>query len=92
MSGITFHLSYSRWLKFFRTKFASHSNHCFRSSDGESLFICSTDGYCTIASFSKDELGKVYTGGAAPQKTDSSQVRSVFPNFFFVVLFRIDTC
>lgn len=32
-----------------------------RSSDGQLLIVSSSDGYCSIVSFSKDELGTPYT-------------------------------
>lgn len=32
----------------------------FRSSDGQLLIVSSSDGFCSIISFSKDELGSPY--------------------------------
>jgi hypothetical protein len=46
----------------------------FRSADGNSVFICSTDGYCTIASFASNEFGKVFTGDCADKKTENENV------------------
>lgn len=34
----------------------------FRSSDGRILMVSSTDGYCSVITFSEGELGTVYTG------------------------------
>jgi hypothetical protein len=52
-----------------------------RSSDGNTLFVCSTDGYCTIASFADCDLGKVFTGNLASQeklaKVDEEQVSKI---------------
>jgi len=45
--------------------------------------VCSTDGYCTIASFADGELGKVFTGdctaaSAAPKTDNDAEVIELF--------------
>lgn len=39
-----------------------YTHYCFnRSLDGQLLIISSSDGFCSIISFSKKELGELYT-------------------------------
>jgi hypothetical protein len=33
--------------------------------------VCSTDGYCTIASFADTEIGKVFSGDLKTSKTEN---------------------
>ncbi|KAK6833619.1 hypothetical protein PG987_008313 [Apiospora arundinis] len=42
------------------------------SSDGLTLLISSSDGYCSTLSFESGELGQIYTGEIATSKTQSS--------------------
>jgi chromatin assembly factor 1 subunit B len=41
---------------------------CFRSNDGLTLLISSSDGFCSTLSFTPGELGALYTGEVGPQK------------------------
>jgi len=43
---------------------------CFRSPNGSTLIVTSTDGYCTVLSFVDGELGEVYH-----EKSSISQVK-----------------
>ena len=45
----------------------------FRSPDGHTLLISSTDGYCTFIRFGDDELGELYTD---VKVQDSSEVKA----------------
>lgn len=44
----------------------------FRSSDGLTLLISSSDGFCSTISFSPGELGQVYTGEFTAAKNSAS--------------------
>ncbi|KAL1845349.1 hypothetical protein VTK73DRAFT_634 [Phialemonium thermophilum] len=46
------------------------------SSDGLTLLISSSDGFCSTLSFSPSELGQVYTGEVGPQKVVAGFVSS----------------
>jgi len=45
----------------------------FRSSDGRILVVSSTDGYCSIVTFSPEELGRPYTG---PSQSEVAQAEA----------------
>jgi chromatin assembly factor 1 subunit B len=47
-----------------------------RSSDGLTLLISSSDGFCSTLSFSPTELGQIYTGDVGPQKATSGAAAS----------------
>lgn len=46
----------------------------FRSSDGRILMVSSTDGYCSVITFSEGELGTVYTG--PKKRTESGNTKT----------------
>ena len=47
----------------------------FRSTDGTTLVVSSTDGYCTIVTFDEGELGKPYVETSSEQSAQSSEIR-----------------
>jgi hypothetical protein len=49
------------------------------SADGHSLLVCSTDGYISIISFDKGELGEVYTKPVEVTEVVSENTRPVMP-------------
>ena len=46
---------------------------CCWSKDGLNLMVCSTDGYVSILSFEKGELGQVYTPPALPALMETKE-------------------
>ena len=61
-------------------------NFPFRSADGNSLLVCSTDGYCTIASFAEGELGKAFTGDSASSTAKTENEIEVILRIIFSAL------
>lgn len=45
-----------------------------RSSDGSTLVASSTDGYCTIVTFGKDEIGEPYIEETVVEATCDQKV------------------
>ncbi len=48
--------------------------HFFRSSDGNTLVVASTDGFCSLIRFKPGELGQIYTDEAVTEACDSSMI------------------
>lgn len=54
-----------------------HADEAHRSSDGLTLVISSSDGFCSTLSFAPGELGEVYKGETGPSKAHSGVGTSV---------------
>jgi len=45
-----------------------------RSPDGQLLIVSSSDGFCSIISFSKEELGTLYTDNSKIEMMDTEEI------------------